>query len=646
MAALVDAPAHEAPGAKARHVIVAIGLLVCCIVPLLCVTFGRANKKIFHSGAHIVAACACALVALRQLARAAFDAACLYIISLLYTLVIVWLSKGYFARPRPAMRCYAAGTNEGEVQQQQRQRQRRQQQPRGQVNARASSPHQKRAARSPSRRANESRTDTSQGAPAEPSSFKSLPTAFDAVASALEQAEAEGARRAAAADAELKVLEDEAALAAVMPLVKQSPPPAWLLRAYRRRAASWGDLITSHASAPNCLHSFPSFDAAAAGCFLSTILATVPAASSPSPPYGVVCVGAICLLACLGRVYFFAHHLVDVAVGFGVGFGVAHGLASLSLPYDYPLLFGWTVAPPLLVVACLVTSRQLFVVAVALFAALLSLTSAPLAIRVALPVSQALVASAIWLVLCAQSRHLHPYVLGEVERYWAEHANAPSGLLTPDLVEVMRKKREGFRAEAHTTPAPLALRFPANLYLIGAVFKLPFCAGWDDLEALLVRRLLHWSLATRTPLDGFDVVLGVLTGGGLLAPVAAKLLGVSDVRTMRVSRYSENIYSPVGLAQVAIARLSGTHDQQYTVSGAPPPAALRGRRILLVDDALASGGTLRAAHRYCQEAGAASVHGVALRIIGGYWEPEGGGMGGRVQARELRIPSFTPWGTF
>ena len=62
--------------------------------------------------------------------------------------------------------------------------------------------------------------------------------------------------------------------------------------------------------------------------------------------------------------------------------------------------------------------------------------------------------------------------------------------------------------------------------------------------------------------------VGGRTGGGLLAPIAAKLLGVESVRTMRVSRYGEDIYSPLGLAQVAISRLCGTHDQQYTVSAA------------------------------------------------------------------------------
>ena len=139
----------------------------------------------------------------------------------------------------------------------------------------------------------------------------------------------------------------------------------------------------------------------------------------------------------------------------------------------------------------------------------------------------------------------------------------------------------------------------------------------------------------------------------LLAPIAAKLLNVSTVLTIKVSRYNEDCLTPYGLAKASWAQLRGTHDQQYTVSGAPPAEALKGKRVLLLDDALASGGTLRAAYRYCEACGAAEVHGVALKVIGKYWEPPVGKgkekekeKRGGVLATKLRIPIFTPWGTF
>ena len=82
---------------------------------------------------------------------------------------------------------------------------------------------------------------------------------------------------------------------------------------------------------------------------------------------------------------------------------------------------------------------------------------------------------------------------------------------------------------------------------------------------------------------------------------------------------------------------------RYVVSERPDAALLQGRTVLVLDDASASGGTLRAAHDFCVECGAAKVHCVALKVIGGYWQrhsPE------RLPAEKLALPAFTPWGTF
>ena len=131
----------------------------------------------------------------------------------------------------------------------------------------------------------------------------------------------------------------------------------------------------------------------------------------------------------------------------------------------------------------------------------------------------------------------------------------------------------------------------------------------------------------------------------MLAPIAAKLLRVPTVAHVRISRYADDLYSPLGMARVVVDQLRGRHDAKYTLRDPPDAAVLRGQRVLIIDDALASGGTLRAAHRFCVDAGAASVHGVALKIIRGYWDPEGDDQR-RPRAKELRIPCFVPWGTF
>ena len=141
-------------------------------------------------------------------------------------------------------------------------------------------------------------------------------------------------------------------------------------------------------------------------------------------------------------------------------------------------------------------------------------------------------------------------------------------------------------------------------------------------------------------------MLGVLTGGAFLAPLAARWLGLppSAVVHVRVSRYADDVYSPRGLARVAASQLFGRHDDGYVLSEPPPLEAIRGKRVLILDDALASGGTLRAARAFCVAAGAADVQGVGLKIIRGYWDPHDERR--RIKAAELRLPSFTPWGTF
>lgn len=65
--------------------------------------------------------------------------------------------------------------------------------------------------------------------------------------------------------------------------------------------------------------SFPSGDAAGAMCF-SAVLASV-----LSTPWA----HALCLLACVGRMYLFAHHFLDVACGAAIAFAVTSALGGL-----------------------------------------------------------------------------------------------------------------------------------------------------------------------------------------------------------------------------------------------------------------------------------------------------------------------------
>ena len=117
--------------------------------------------------------------------------------------------------------------------------------------------------------------------------------------------------------------------------------------------------------------------------------------------------------------------------------------------------------------------------------------------------------------------------------------------------------------------------------------------------------------------------IGRVPTGAFLAPIASRILSGSSlggsavgraapvVETIRVSRYSEDVYSMGSIARVMVQQLLGAHHSKYAVSEPPDPSRLAGRTVLVLDDASASGGTLRAAHEYCEAAGAKEVHCVA-----------------------------------
>ena len=125
-------------------------------------------------------------------------------------------------------------------------------------------------------------------------------------------AAAQEAEEEAAAERQKAVATDEvaatcaardAAAAAASPL----ETPSWLLRTYMSRKARFPHAVGSLTHAPNSLHSFPSFDAAAAGCLLGAIL-MVSSADDHSAGGGIWLITTWCALAMLGRVAFFAPH--------------------------------------------------------------------------------------------------------------------------------------------------------------------------------------------------------------------------------------------------------------------------------------------------------------------------------------------------
>ena len=57
-------------------------------------------------------------------------------------------------------------------------------------------------------------------------------------------------------------------------------------------------------------------------------------------------------------------------------------------------------------------------------------------------------------------------------------------------------------------------------------------------------------------------MLGIHTGGALLAPLAARILGVGQVEFVRVKRYAEDVYSVSGVGVYILDEIRGKHDQK------------------------------------------------------------------------------------
>ena len=74
---------------------------------------------------------------------------------------------------------------------------------------------------------------------------------------------------------------------------------------------------------------------------------------------------ALCFLAAYGRIYFFAHHAIDVLVGLGIGIGMAGSLGALADPEAFPALLAWTALMPVAIAAFFIPKlRSVWVAAV------------------------------------------------------------------------------------------------------------------------------------------------------------------------------------------------------------------------------------------------------------------------------------------
>lgn len=295
------------------------------------------------------------------------------------------------------------------------------------------------------------------------------------------------------------------------------PPPLPSSRdAFESRRARWPRLVNPHSALPNATHSMPSFDTACAACFGGLVLLCSEGGTAPPatllPLAAATTTRLVCLLVALvayGRIYFFAHHLLDVLTGAAIGGATAWAAATCV-----PLIAGgwallWLAACPIALRALCTAKPATMLVGLGGLAAL-TFVAPHQASLVGIAVFGG-VASSVTLVFNAQARAVKPAVLTAVQAAWAaaDAACPASGLLPPALVAGLHRKRQAFIAQA----ADPASTFPGNVFLMCRFYQLPFLAGWEELRGLLARRLDDWAATVKVDLASIDVVLGVHSGG-------------------------------------------------------------------------------------------------------------------------------------
>ena len=554
------------------------------------------------------------------------------------------------------------------------------------------------------------------------------------------------------------------------------------------KSKTWSTFTAMHAEGKNMHHSFPSFDAACAGCLVATVWVAEftyeirryalsnsgnGAGNDDKPDLNIeegqwkdglldVVITSLTnvpillwlglLLAMYGRVYFLAHHILDVLCGAITGFvmtafaglalrlEVASGIWQLGsffgAPVDMQQAFsvvqhnsaswpariihntlgyilemevpkhpcGYAVDLVWVVVCMFAIATFFFVKNIGPFVSMgILCTAAMLLSRISWGsiAGTAIVTNIFLLQFQVQSQAHKVWVVDTLRRFYNESGTSPPSELVikgkdgkpqfgENLISLLKDKRKEFFDQAAEEGA-----WPGNLYVMhqfrGSLKKganerrklqgkksvlgefydadndgedrIYLVCTWHRLDYLLNKRLCHFLKVTKTKPSDYDVVVGIYSGGALLAPLLtrqlrdlrseddgndAAALQVHDLCFIKVSRYKSCNMDPVSLTKVTLEVAFGSHDSKYTVSKPPSKEMIEGKRILMIDDASVSGGTFRAADEFLRNTlGAISVRGLALCDFDGKTHIYDSSLkSGDIEPQKLDVGSFTPWGTF
>ena len=297
-----------------------------------------------------------------------------------------------------------------------------------------------------------------------------------------------------------------------------APPsaPIWAHAAFERRRARWPRVLEPHLTLPNAAHSFPSFDAACAAsfagvvaCYLHYGRGSAATARGGGGGANAAYLSLLVALVAYGRVFFFAHHLLDVLAGVCLGFVLPTTVAALAPPDAHPWVLLWLAV--CLIALCAFFSARRLPTFLAGACMIMLACHAPPAATLCGPTIVGGIASAVGIVFRSQALGVKPAVLAAIEDEWRRQdarSSPARAALSPSLAAAVRRKRESFRSEAAAAGV-----FPGNVHLLGAFYHLPFMGDWEELERLLANRLEDWAAAHAVDLRTIDLVLGVLSGG-------------------------------------------------------------------------------------------------------------------------------------
>ncbi|MBS3169005.1 hypothetical protein J4210_00845 [Candidatus Woesearchaeota archaeon] len=169
----------------------------------------------------------------------------------------------------------------------------------------------------------------------------------------------------------------------------------------------------------------------------------------------------------------------------------------------------------------------------------------------------------------------------------------PPAWFDPALVKLLEKKRDRSGIHPFKRLLDWAVRQPLKVIVPREVFN-THKHTWSDIERLVQEGIEMIKLGNYQP----DVVVGIKSGGAFIANYVASCLGVGIVGYMKASHYSDKSGSIATtvfqMGEAAVIKESCTVE-------------VLEKRVLLVDDQVATGASLQAAKQHLQDRGAGTV---------------------------------------